>query len=275
MGLLDYFLSHRIHFVEIHDTEWCPDLFRNYLRDYLAFAWSFLNYYTVVVPVLSRFLKMTKSDKILDLCSGSGGPLPLIQKALKDENLNVSIQLTDLYPPVESMKLVQKEAKANGFVATYSADPVDATNCKLPGFRTLFGCFHHFTPELAQQILQNAVDTNSPIGVFEVTERSIFALLFFSIVFIVLAIPLSPFAKPRWNLGRIFWTSIIPVMPFMVAFDGFISCLRTYSLQEMRDLVAKLDGKEKFTWEIGTVKLWIFPNLVYLVGIPKDSIKQL
>jgi len=173
------------------------------------------------------------------------------------------------------MKAVQKEAETNGCVATYSAEPVDATNCKLQGFRTLFSCFHHFRPDMAQQILQNAVHSNNPIAIFEATERSIFGVLFFSFTSVFLSIFLSPFPKPRFSLNRIFWTSIIPVMPFMLAFDGVVSCLRTYSIQEMRDLVSKLDGGEKFTWEIGTVKLLLFPNLVYLIGIPKDSVKQL
>jgi len=266
-------LSHRVHFFEIHDTWWCPTIFRNYLTEYLLFSWHFCNYYTLVVPVLSRALRDSGSSKIVDLCSGSGGPLPAIQEALKKkENVNVSIQLTDLFPHVESFEQRKKDGKSDGFEVNFSPESVDATNCKEEGFRTLFASFHHFQPELAQKILQNAVDTNNPIAIFEATERSAFNILFFSIIFLLLTPIVGVFARPRFALARFFWSTIIPIMPFVMAWDGAVSCLRTYSPNELRELVESLDHTEKFCWQIGYVKPWLFPNLIYLIGIPREQI---
>lgn len=47
------------------------------------------------------------TDEIVDLCSGTGGPLIKIQHDMKKyEQFDVKVRLTDLYPPT---KAVQKE----------------------------------------------------------------------------------------------------------------------------------------------------------------------
>ncbi len=43
---------------------------------------------------------------------------------------------------------------------------------ELKGFRTMFTSFHHFPPEEARAILQNAVDAGEGIGIFEITRRA-------------------------------------------------------------------------------------------------------
>ena len=42
----------------------------------------------------------------------------------------------------------------------------------------------------------------------------------------------------RWR--RFLWCWLIPVAPFMVAFDGVISCLRCWTEEEWRNELAKL-----------------------------------
>jgi len=53
-----------------------------------------------------------------------------------------------------------------------------------------------------------------------------------------------------------------------VLWDGVISCLRTYSISELKELVKSLEGNERFSWEINTVKSGP-GNILYLMGIPK------
>jgi hypothetical protein len=52
----------------------------------------------------------------------------------------------------------------------------------------------------------------------------------------------------RWS--RLFWTYVIPVIPFVVLFDGVVSCLRTYRTEELRDLIDGLTGSE-YKWSVG------------------------
>ena len=51
-------------------------------------------------------------------------------------------------------------------------------------------------------------------------------------------------------------------------FDDMVSCLRTYSVEELRDLTDGL-GARNYHWEVGEVKGTAGPfPLTYLVGVP-------
>jgi hypothetical protein len=69
----------------------------------------------------------------------------------------------------------------------------------------------------------------------------------------------------------LFWTYLIPVVPLVSLLDGLVSCLRTYSVQELRQLTEGLDVKDH-QWEIGEVKSTAGPiPITYLIGVPNDS----
>ena len=119
---------------------------------------------------------------------------------------------------------------------------------ELRGFRTMFTSFHHFPPEEARAILQNAVDEGQNIGVFEMTKR---APLTIALMFPWAIMPLffTPWIRPfRWS--RLFWTYVVPVVPFVFLFDGIVSCLRTYRPEELREMVDQLTVNG-YRWEIG------------------------
>jgi hypothetical protein len=62
---------------------------------------------------------------------------------------------------------------------------------------------------------------------------------------------------------------LIPIVPLFVLWDGIVSSLRTYSIKEMNGLVEKLNGTEKYDWEINKVKSG--PGVVlYLLGTKKE-----
>jgi hypothetical protein len=79
---------------------------------------------------------------------------------------------------------------------------------------------------------------------------------------------LTPFIRPfRWS--RLFWTYVVPVVPFAMMFDGVVSCLRIYNPNEMRAMAMEAGG-EAFEWEAGTA----YPPgsaipIPYLIGVPR------
>ena len=50
--------------------------------DYLHFIETKFALHRPVVGLLSEALRATKADRVVDLCSGGGGPIPALQKAL-------------------------------------------------------------------------------------------------------------------------------------------------------------------------------------------------
>lgn len=262
----------RRHLLEIHEQPWCPAAIRDGATDYLRFIAAFARQYRYVVPLLRRGLLASGSERIVDLCSGGGGPWPQLQRELHAAlPAPAPILLTDLHPNQAAAHMPIRGQPYIRFVPK----SVDATHipAELTGFRTLFTAFHHFPPQDARRILQDAVDQGQGIGVFEQTARTPLALLIM-LVLPWLALLAAPFVRP-FRLDRLFWTYLIPLIPFVLCFDGIVSCLRTYTLAEMRALTASLRPPASgahYRWEIGTVPSPLSPiGVRYLLGYPMQD----
>src|SRR4029077_4188304 len=103
----------------------------------------------------------------------------------------------------------------SGGTVDFLSESVDATNVPvdLRGVRTLFSSFHHFPPHVARQILRDAAEKGAPIGVFEFTERSVFACI--SMLFTpIVALLVVPFLRP-FTLRRGLSCLPIPFLPLL------------------------------------------------------------
>eukprot|EP00906_Rhabdomonas_costata_P029849 RCo042172 len=265
----------RLHLFEILDLPQCPEAFRHHVTATLTEMWQVLRYYNQLTPMLEAVVRQTGSRVIVDLASGSGGPLPAIQRSLAQRGLPVKVILTDLVPDLvayewEKKGLTNGRSGGLGCELEYLPISVDATACTIEGMRTIFAAFHHFPEALAGQVLQNAVRTRSPIAIFELTERSLLNLLLGPPMFFLLALLLAPFVRPfSWRLLLLSW--VIPAIPLVAWFDSLVSTLRTYSPAEVWGMVRSLEGFEEFEWELGTKRVWWGPNVVYYIGYPKAS----
>jgi hypothetical protein len=135
----------------------------------------------------------------------------------------------------------------------------------LAGFRTLFASFHHFAPREAQAILQDAVDRQEGIGVFEVPGRHVITFLL-TLLVPVADLLVTPFLRPfRWS--RLVWTYLVPVVPLVLLFDGIVSCLRVYSPDELVGLTEHLCSSNGYEWEIGEERSGLLP-VAFLIGRP-------
>jgi hypothetical protein len=156
---------------------------------------------------------------------------------------------------------------SNGTV-DFIAEPVDAmaVPVSLPRFRNMFASFHHFRPDAARSILRRALEQQRPIGIFELTERSVLGL-FGSLVLPIFVLLVTPFIRPfRWS--RLVWTYLLPIVPLMVIWDGFVSCLRTYLAKELQDMVVGV-GVSDYVWEIGRACSRTAPAVTHLIGYPR------
>ena len=255
----------RIQLFEFEDQQWFPAFLRNYGTDFLQFLSNKAKIYKPVIPILEKGLKDSNTNQILDLASGGGGGLLWLNSELKKSIPDLKILLTDYYPNISAFEYTKTKASNIDFIAT----SIDAKNVpeSLEGLRTQFLSLHHFRPKDAIKILQNAVDSNNGIAIFEAQERSLPSIL--AMVFSPISVLLTtPFIRP-FKIGRIIFTYLIPIVPLFVLWDGIVSCLRTYSVKEMESLVNQLEHKARFNWTINKVKSG--PGVVlYLLGIPKN-----
>ncbi len=258
----------RIHLFEWEDQEWFPKSWRDFGTDYLRFIALKFNIYDSVIPLIKRGILASGKEQWVDCASGGGAGLVKIAKKLKEELPGLQVTLTDYYP---NIKAFERTKAADEQLFHYETEPVDATHLpeKLHGpLRSLFGAFHHFRPGAAQKILQDAVDSKSPIAVFEPVGRN--AVSWFSMLFVIPNVLIfAPFIRPlRWQVFPFIY--LLPLIPLYILWDGCVSILRTYSKKELHGLIEKLDNADSFHWEIGSKTGQPAP-VYYLTGTPKEG----
>ena len=259
----------RIEFIEIHEQPWFPSSCRDGITDALQFGFNLLKVYVPIAPLLQSVLDSTGSRSIVDMCAGGGGAWLDLCRRLHGKPAALHIWLTDKYPNFGAFQNI-RTASENHIV--FYPDSVDAMNVprELKGLRTMFTSFHHFSPEEARSILQNAVDAGDGIGIFEISRRA-WSTIVLTFAFVLMLFICTPWIRPfRWS--RLFWTYLVPTIPLVLLFDGVVSCLRTYRPQELREMVAKLTESE-YRWEIGehSRSLGEVP-ITYLIGYPRAGV---
>ncbi len=246
----------RLQLVEIHDLPSCPRSLRDALTDLLAFTTNLAGAYDPVGPLLRRAALRTGAGRVVDLCSGAGGPWRRLA-----EHVGVPVLLTDLYPHRGGVPGLPLHPA-----------PVDAraVPAQLEGFRTIFTAFHHFRPVEARAILADAVHRGQGIGVFEIARRAPLEIAVIAFTWLG-TLAAVPFIRP-WRWSRLLWTYLPPVLPIVGTFDGVVSCLRTYTKAELEELVRGLDT---YDWEIGDFRgRWSPLRGTYLIGVPKRGLAQ-
>lgn len=237
------------------------------MTDFFNFQMTRFDLYRSAVPLLADAIERSGSERLVDLCSGGGGPHQRLAEGLEEAlGRPFPITLTDKYPNLDAFERAASDAAAVGF----RTEPVDATAVpeELAGFRTLFSSFHHFPPDLARAILQDSLDKGAPIGVFELSRRDLSAFLE-----VMLGGPLgmlftTPMIKPR-RASRFLFTYALPAIPFFAVWDGVASNLRAYDPDELDALVQSLEGPERYEWSIGRTKGPVGVKVTHLIGTPR------
>jgi hypothetical protein len=247
--------------LEVHEQSWCPAELRDGLTDVIKNLIRATRVYDPVLPLLERAIRMSGATRIVDLCSGAGGPwiawadrqrLPRVEK----------ISLSDVFPNVAAASHLP------GFL-DYQSRPVDARHLdpSLHGLRTLFSSMHHFPPQVARQMLSDAAAVRQPIAIFEFTSRSVFAVGLFLLATPLMVWLLTLRYPPRRALQWLL-TFLVPALPLVATVDGVVSCLRSYRPTELLQM-GQDAAPEGYLWMAGTVYGWFFPlPITYLIGIP-------
>ena len=250
------------------------------------------------------------SYTFVDFCAGAGGPTPYIEREIngsikatdshRHSQLNgvaggndgqpegVTFVLTDIFPhiPAWSRASAESESGRLSFVPT----PVDASRASKEViqlaktthekgksddgdkmFRLFNLAFHHFDDELATKILRNTLQTSDGFAIFELQGRDVGNLFT-----VLMMTPIILLYSWWWFWGQwtaLFWTYVIPVVPFVTVYDGVISCLRTRRPHEVMALLKKasadLDGQvDGWHFQVGEqIHSWPTGTMSYFVGI--------
>jgi hypothetical protein len=256
----------RLQLFEWEDLEWFPDAIRDLALDYLGFLEVRFAIYKPILPLLKRMVEQTGTLKLVDLCSGRGEMVPALYEALSSEGIKVEFTLTDKFPNLGAFRDISSQHPLN---LHYVSSSIDARTVplELVGVRTIFNAFHHFPPQAAKSVLEDAVKAGQAICICEIPERRLLTIisLLLTPLFVACA---TPFIRPfLWK--RLLWTYLIPVVPFMCCWDGVVSQIRAYTIAELSGLT---QGLVDYEWNAGATSIPGQPgHLTYLLGVSRSD----
>ena len=233
---------------------------RHGATDYLEAITSRGDIYRPVQAEIFRAIEDCGAQRVVDLCSGGGGPWlsPTWLLGLA-AHPPLRVILTDKFPS----DALPERLGAGVSCVSFSVDAAHVPE-SLSGFRTIFSSFHHFPDTLAREVLADAVRRGEGFAMAEVTSRTMraFATMLLMPVF---AWVLTPRMRPfRWS--RLALTYLLPLIPLVVLWDGIVSCFRTRTPQELLTLTGSFP---EYEWVAGYATgpgSWLAP--VYLIGRP-------
>ena len=240
------------------------------MLDFLRFMISKLGAYGPALPLLEELLQRSWKTHFTDLCSGAGGGIEGIREALsKRLGQPVRVTLSDLYPNLAAWEYLQAQS---GGLIDFIPVPVNATAVppQVTGVRTIFSSFHHFRPQQAVAILQDAADKRAAIGIFEGSGKTWLELLVFLLTFPFIILVVTPFIRP-FKLSRLLFTYLIPAIPLGILWDGAVSLFRIYNPRMLQELVAQVQAPG-YTWRTGKAGEGLGKQVIYLIGYPEGLI---
>lgn len=260
----------RYHLFEFEDLSWFPSQLRNYVTDFLRTVAEKLGMFDPVIPHLINLIEKNNMPMIIDVASGAGGQWGTLLPKILEENDKVRLTLTDKFPNEKALKNFGEEFTYAVSVDMRSIDAMDVPP-DLSGIRTMFLSLHHFKPNEVEQIFQSAVNAGAPIAIFEAQRRNIEHVIRFSLSPIAVLL-LTPFIRP-FSILRLALTYLIPLVPFVVFWDGVVSVFRTYENEELEKIAKSVDANNDFLWSSelilkGQQKIQMF------VGYPREQAKH-
>ncbi|OJT26175.1 hypothetical protein BO221_10175 [Archangium sp. Cb G35] len=260
----------RMSLFEFEDFRWFPGGLRECLTLYIAAMHRVLGTERILAPLLARALEAAATDRVVDLCSGGGGPLLQTTARLEaDHGLRPDVTLTDLYPNTDAAARIN--AAGDAARVRYLQNSVDAGQVPdtLQGVRTMVCSFHHMPPPVARRILQDAFEKRQALCVLEISDNSQPRWLWWTAIpaGVLMVLLLTPLIRPL-RLRQVLLTYALPVLPLLIAWDGAVSNARTYTEEDLRELLAGLEAPD-YQWEISHPRAPGAPaTMLTLVGLP-------
>ena len=246
----------RIHLFEFEDMDWFPSSIRACMTRLIIVFMRVIGGERILEREVARALEKTGEDEIVDLGSGAGGSMPAVLAALREDGKHHSLTMTDLFPNPTTVEHFNKMAVEG---QRYHPEPVDATDIATApaGLKTMINCFHHMRPEQATEILSSAKNCGEPLFIYELTAKKPPNIIWWLSLPIglpitgLMSVLFTPFVKPMtWQ--QLFFTFIIPVIPFFYAWDGQASMIRTYDFDDLNELLASagIESDASYVWEM-------------------------
>ena len=237
---------------ELEDYNWFPAIFRNFQTDFIGFVVSKFKSYGLFIDHLQALQPPLRT--MTDLCSGSGEPAISIFRKSKSFTY---LTLSDKFPRfLESNedKICNEIKKIDVLEMSFQDN-----TCY-----TMFNAFHHFNDYEKLKIVQSIKKSGSHGFIVEILQPSVFCFLKIVVATTLGTFLITPFIVP-FSFKRLFFTYIIPVNIFTIAYDGIVSVIKSRSFNEYR----KMFSNSEYEPKIVTLRNGLNSLIVIQIDQPK------
>ncbi|WP_435623596.1 hypothetical protein [Flagellimonas sp.] len=264
----------RLELFEFEDFGWLPSDLRSGATNLIKILHRLVGTSEVLADLILGVREKVDFNQIVDLGSGSGGPMIETIDKINQRNpdTQISLLLTDLYP---NQKIITDVEALNLPNIAYHPESLNALKLDTSpkGLKTMVASFHHMRPDVAKQILEKAEQSGEPILIYEIAKNNIPILIWWImlpislVILIIMSLCMTLFVRPL-TIKQIVFTYLIPFIPIIYAWDGQASIMRTYTFKDIEELLGARKNK-KYTWEISDAKKRNGKNAgYYILGYP-------
>ncbi|PRX56467.1 hypothetical protein [Flagellimonas meridianipacifica] len=264
----------RLQLFEFEDFDWLPLDLRSGATNLIKVLHRLVGTSEVLSNLILSVREKVDFNQIVDLGSGSGGPMIETIWKINEERQDsqVNLLLTDLYPNTKTIADINALNLSN---VSYHPESLDAQKMDTApeGLKTMIASFHHMRPSIAKQILDKAEHSGEPLLIYEIAKNNVPILIWWIllpislIILVIMSLCMTLFVRPL-RAKQLLFTYLIPLIPIIYAWDGQASLMRTYTFKDVEELLGERKN-EKYVWEISDAKKRNGKNAgYYILGYP-------
>ena len=240
---------------ELEDYPWFPSYLRKMQLEYVGWISVQLELYR---PILKEIIKFP-SNQWIDLASGSGWPAFYLQKNASHQ---IHYTLSDLYPDS-----VSNEVKKQVEIEPESLDlnKFQPQNGKQ---YSLFNAYHHFSSAQQKQLIKKIKEANASCIIAEVLEPSLLSFIQVTLAAFIVQ-PLTAWAIRPFSILRMITTYLIPVQLVTVAWDGWLSVIKSKNINQYKELLSEFIDNQ-YSIEVRRIQQ-LQGNLIVIIAQPVSS----
>ena len=240
---------------ELEDYPWFPSYLRKMQLEYVGWISVQLELYR---PILKEIIKFP-SNQWIDLASGSGWPAFYLQKNATHQ---IHYTLSDLYPHSVSNE-VKKQVEVEP--ASLDLNKFQPLNGKQ---YSLFNAYHHFSSAQQKQLIKKMKEAKASCIIAEVLEPSLLSFIQVTLAAFIVQ-PLTAWTIRPFSILRMITTYLIPVQLVTVAWDGWLSVIKSKNVTQYKELLSEFIDNQ-YSIEVRRIQK-LQGNLIVIIAQPVSS----
>ena len=240
---------------ELEDYPWFPSYLRKMQLEYVGWISVQLELYR---PILKEIIKFP-SNQWIDLASGSGWPAFYLQKNATHQ---IHYTLSDLYPDSVSNE-VKKQVEVEP--ASLDLNKFQPLNGKQ---YSLFNAYHHFSSAQQKQLIKKMKEAKASCIIAEVLEPSLLSFIQVTLAAFIVQ-PLTAWTIRPFSFLRMITTYLIPVQLVTVAWDGWLSVIKSKNVNQYKELLSEFIDNQ-YSIKVTRIQK-LQRNLIVIIAQPVSS----